>query len=88
MYYRLMKLAFYIIPTSINKERIQVAKRATDKVNRRLAKSEDRKDFFSFILKATEEKGMSTAELHSSATVFIIGGSETTYVISGYSVQC
>lgn len=80
VYYGVLKYSKYFIPRKLNEKRNQMTQTANDKVDRRLSKAEDRKDFLSFILRHNDEKGMSVAELHSSATVFIIGGSETTYV--------
>lgn len=77
-YYRLIGYAKYIIPKKAIAARNRTTKIAEDKVERRLAKEEDRKDFLSFILKAEDAKGMTRGEIHSNASLFIIGGSETT----------
>lgn len=49
-----------------------------EKANRRLEMQTTRPDFISHILRHSNERGMSKAEMQSNAHIFIIGGSETT----------
>lgn len=61
--------------------RIEFYNLAHDKVEKRLEKgTEDRPDFFSFIIKNQEQdsKALSRAEMDSNAIVFLAAGSETT----------
>lgn len=78
LYYHLTALARFFTPKYILAARLDTAAMAYDKVDRRLAKKEDRKDFLSYILRYNDERGMSVGELHSNANLLILAGSETT----------
>ncbi|KAI9665460.1 MAG: hypothetical protein M1831_001602 [Alyxoria varia] len=78
IHYRLSKaIMTLLIPKELVQARLRNYKIAGEKMDRRLANPEDRKDFTSYMVKHNDEKGLSTAELRAMATTLIIAGSET-----------
>lgn len=82
LHYRILFLLKYIVPAHLVKSRHATRQHAMDKVNRRLAKDEDRKDFLSYVINAGRDErggevGMSLAEMHTNTSVLVIAGSET-----------
>jgi cytochrome P450 len=73
------------IPKRVMQQYAQHWKFSADKVNRRLEKEQDRPDFISMIkLDEAGVKGITLPELHATASVLIVAGSETTTtVLSG-----
>ncbi|XP_014551791.1 hypothetical protein COCVIDRAFT_41939 [Bipolaris victoriae FI3] len=67
---------------------MQHIKLSTEKVHKRLAAGEQphRSDFWTYILRNNDEKGMSVEEMESNASLFMIGGSET-IATALYSMQ-
>ncbi len=76
----LTRLLGMFIPRKLGEERQQTMLHNKAKVDRRLAmgKDVDRPDFFSYFLRHNDEKGMTTLEIQSCASVLTIAGSETT----------
>lgn len=80
---RLFKpFTFFIIallPKKDIKAWMQHIKLSAEKVHKRLSAGEqpDRFDFWTYILRYNDEKGMSVEEMESNASLFIISGSET-----------
>ncbi|KAI9875449.1 MAG: hypothetical protein M1830_008463 [Pleopsidium flavum] len=70
----------YVLPRSLKEKRMKHTANNKAKVLKRLklGKEVDRPDFISYILRHNDEKGMSEAEILSSAATLIIAGSETT----------
>ncbi|EMD94546.1 hypothetical protein COCC4DRAFT_45065 [Bipolaris maydis ATCC 48331] len=68
-----------LLPKKDIKARMQHIKLSAEKVHKRLAAGEQphRSDFWTYILRHNDEKGMSVEEMESNASLFIIGGSET-----------
>ncbi|KAF1948786.1 cytochrome P450, partial [Byssothecium circinans] len=73
------------IPKSVMQKQIQHWQLAVEKMNRRLNSEQERPDLISMIKRDEEGiKGITLAELHATASVLIIAGSETTVsVLSG-----
>ncbi|KAI9846981.1 MAG: hypothetical protein M1837_003337 [Sclerophora amabilis] len=72
------KILGWFLPKSLMQKRLDHFRYTADRLARRLAMNVTRPDFVSYILRGTEEKGMSTAELQSNCSLFLIAGSETT----------
>lgn len=73
------------IPKSVMQKQIQHWQLAVEKMNRRLSQEQERPDLISMIKRDDEGiKGITLAELHATASVLIVAGSETTVsVLSG-----
>ncbi|MCJ1394081.1 hypothetical protein MMC18_006959 [Xylographa bjoerkii] len=65
------------IPKSMLQGRNTLLGHSSATVNRRLNRTTDRKDFMHYILKQTDDKGMSMAEIHGNAASLIVAGGET-----------
>ena len=65
------------IPKSMLQGRNTLLGQSAETVNRRLGRDTDRKDFMHYILKQTDDKGMSAAEIHGNAASLIVAGGET-----------
>ncbi|KAA8615014.1 CypX Cytochrome P450 [Pyrenophora tritici-repentis] len=72
-------LIIALLPKKDIKRRFQHIKLSAEKVHKRLAAGEQphRSDFWTYILRHNDEKGMSIEEMESNAGIFISGGSET-----------
>lgn len=72
-------LIIALLPKKDVRARMQHIKLSAEKVHKRLAAGElpHRSDFWTYILRHNDEKGMSIEEMESNASLFIIGGSET-----------
>ena len=72
-------LLIALLPKKDIKRRFQHIKLSAEKVHKRLAAGEQphRSDFWTYILRHNDEKGMSIEEMESNAGIFISGGSET-----------
>ena len=72
-------LIIAIMPKKVIGQRQQHIKLSAEKVHRRLAAGEQphRSDFWTYILRHNDEKGMKVEEMESNASLFITGGSET-----------
>ncbi|KAI1813901.1 isotrichodermin C-15 hydroxylase [Poronia punctata] len=82
----LIKAALKCIPKKMEEKRTNAVAFGAEAAKRRMARTSDKPDFMSYMLRHNEQdgKGMSKAELEMAATVFIIAGSETTAtMISG-----
>jgi cytochrome P450 len=73
------------IPKSVMQQQMTHWKNAVDKINRRLDQEQERPDLISMIKRDDEGvKGITLPELHATASVLIVAGSETTVsVLSG-----
>ncbi|KAF2688531.1 cytochrome P450 [Lentithecium fluviatile CBS 122367] len=73
------------IPKTVMQQQLQHWKIAVDKINRRLSQKQERPDLVSMIKRDDEGvKGLSLPEMHATASVLIVAGSETTVtVLSG-----
>ncbi|MCJ1289044.1 hypothetical protein MMC34_000576 [Xylographa carneopallida] len=65
------------IPRSMLQGRNTLLGRSAETVNRRLGRTTDRKDFMHYILRQTDDKGMSAAEIQGNAASLIVAGGET-----------
>ncbi|KAF1998245.1 cytochrome P450 [Amniculicola lignicola CBS 123094] len=72
-----LRFMMAVIP-SIEEIRDSFFKLPKVKVEKRLATKTDRKDFMSYILKYNDERGMNREEVVDTASILIVGGSETT----------
>lgn len=72
-------LIIALMPMKSIKQRAQHIKLSAEKVHKRLVAGEQphRSDFWTYILRHNDEKGMSVEEMESNASIFITGGSET-----------
>ncbi|KAH6639122.1 cytochrome P450 [Boeremia exigua] len=72
-------LIIALLPKKDIKSRMQHIKLSAEKVHKRLAAGEQphRSDFWTYILRNNDEKGMSIEEMESNASLFLTGGSET-----------
>ncbi|KAI9721630.1 MAG: hypothetical protein M1828_005121 [Chrysothrix sp. TS-e1954] len=78
VYYNLIGFMTRLIPASVRKNQELFFKYSNEKVEARLARNDDRSDFMSYISRGEDTTDSITrAELHSSASVLIIAGSET-----------
>ena len=50
---------------------------ATQRVDRRLAKTPDRPDLWTDVLKRKEKEGMTLEEMYSNSSIFMVAGTET-----------
>ncbi|KAL6156939.1 hypothetical protein ACJBU6_04517 [Exserohilum turcicum] len=68
-----------LLPKEDIRARMQHIKLSAEKVHKRLAAGEQphRSDFWTYILRHNDEKGMCIEEMESNASLFITGGSET-----------
>ena len=74
---RLLRL--YISRTNLVKDSIEHGRLSRQKVERRLKAGNERPDFMYYVLRHNTEKGgMTEAEIHRNASVFINAGSQTT----------
>ena len=72
-------LRLYISRTSLVKDSIEHGRLSREKVERRLKAGNERPDFMYYVLRHNSEKGgMTDAEIHRNASVFINAGSQTT----------
>ena len=72
-------LRFYISRTNLVKDSIEHGRLSREKVQRRLEAGNERPDFMHYVLRHNSEKGgMTEAEIHRNASVFINAGSQTT----------
>ncbi|MCJ1420842.1 hypothetical protein MMC32_007201 [Xylographa parallela] len=65
------------IPKSMLQGRNTLLGQSAETVNRRLGRDTDRRDFMHYILKQTDDKGMSAAEIQGNAASLIVAGGET-----------
>ncbi|KAF1946693.1 cytochrome P450 4F3 omega-hydroxylase [Clathrospora elynae] len=72
-------LLIALMPKKSIKQRAQHIKVSAEKVHKRLAAGEQphRSDFWMYIPRHNDEKGMSVQEMESNANIFITGGSES-----------
>lgn len=72
-------LLIALLPKKDIRQRAQHIRLSAEKVHKRLAAGEQphRSDFWTYILRHNDEKGMSREEMEANAGIFITGGSET-----------
>lgn len=69
-----------MIPASTRAKGIQHVKYGKERVDKRMARETERPDIWTFVMKNQEAEGASltTTELHSNGSLFMIAGTETT----------
>ncbi|KAH0273615.1 benzoate 4-monooxygenase cytochrome P450, partial [Aureobasidium melanogenum] len=73
-----------LVPTSARRKQREHEKHSSDRVDRRLARDPDRPDLWTEVLRRSDNgtgdatAGMSLAEMHANAAVFMMAGTETT----------
>lgn len=68
-----------LLPQSLKEKAASHARLTIQKLNKRLASTEDKVDFLSYILRHNDDgKGMTRPELEANSSLLIIAGSETT----------
>ena len=79
---RFVKLLFAMIPAKMKEGRgkqFAFAKEmAAQRISEGVDRGDGRSDFMSYILRANDEKGMTTKEIEEASNIYIIAGSETT----------
>lgn len=71
-------LTWNIFPKDVMKERNDHGQLSQERLKRRLATQTNRPDFTSYILKYSDERGMTQQEMEHNAALLILAGSETT----------
>ncbi|KAB2571304.1 Cytochrome P450 monooxygenase rdc4 [Lasiodiplodia theobromae] len=68
-----------LIPRSLQKKRQDHFQYSADRVNKRLNTNTDRPDIWTLVLRHQEKgNGLSMAQMHSNASLFMVAGTETT----------
>ncbi|KAF2803086.1 cytochrome P450, partial [Mytilinidion resinicola] len=75
------KLLAVLIPQSLKDNRANHAKWSADRAQSRVEMKTDRKDFMSYLLRESGEKGMTKDELNEGALILVLAGSETTATV-------
>lgn len=79
IYYRLQGLIKHLVPKHLVKARQQTAQYSYDTMEKRLARTDDRKDFVSYILAKNDvDTGLARDEIGSISNELIVAGSDTT----------